>query len=34
MSYVRDNGTAASLVVVGVLAVGFGAYLLLRKTRA
>jgi len=33
-SYVRDNGTAASLVVVGVLAVGFGAYLLLRKTRA
>ena len=34
MSYMRDNGTAASLVVVGVLAVGFGAYLLLRKTRA
>ena len=33
-SYVRDNGTAASLVVVGVLAVGFGAYLLFRKTRA
>ena len=34
MSYLRDNGTAASLVVVGVLAVGFGAYLLLSKTRA
>ena len=34
MSYMRDNGTAASLVVVGVLAVGFGAYLLLGKTRA
>jgi membrane protein YqaA with SNARE-associated domain len=34
MSYMRDNGAAASLAVVGVLAVGFGAYLLLRKTRA
>lgn len=34
MSYVRDNGTTASLVAVGVLAAGFGAYLLWRKTRA
>ena len=34
MSYMRDNGTTASLVAVGVLAVGFGAYLLLRKARA
>ena len=29
-----SNGTAVSLVVVGVLAVGFGAYLLWSKTRA
>jgi membrane protein YqaA with SNARE-associated domain len=34
MSYLRDNGTTASLVSVGVLAAGFGAYLLWRKTRA
>jgi membrane protein YqaA with SNARE-associated domain len=34
MSYVRDNGTTASLVAVGVLAVGFVAYLLLRRARA
>ena len=33
-SYLRDNGTTASLVSVGVLAAGFGAYLLWRKTRA
>jgi membrane protein DedA with SNARE-associated domain len=34
MSYLRDNGTTASIIVVGVLAVGFGLYLLLKKTRA
>ena len=34
MSYMRDNGTTASLVAVGVLAAGFGGYLLWRKTRA
>jgi membrane protein YqaA with SNARE-associated domain len=33
MSYVRDNGTTASLIVVAVLAAGFGLYLLLKKTR-
>jgi membrane protein YqaA with SNARE-associated domain len=34
MSFMRDNGTAASLVAVGVLAAGFGAYRLVRKARA
>jgi membrane protein YqaA with SNARE-associated domain len=34
MSYLRDNGTTASIIVVGVLAAGFGLYLLLKRTRA
>src|SRR5580704_7041173 len=34
MAYVRENGTAVSLAAVGVLALGFGAYLLWSKARA
>src|SRR3954452_24592377 len=34
MAYLRENGTAVSLEAVGVLALGFGAYLLWSKARA
>ena len=34
MAYMRENGTAVSLEAVGVLALGFGAYLLWSKARA
>ena len=34
MAFMRENGTAVSLVVVGVLAAGFAAYLLWSKARA
>jgi membrane protein YqaA with SNARE-associated domain len=34
MTYMRENGTAVSLVVVAVLAIGFVAYLVLTKARA
>jgi hypothetical protein len=33
MAYVRQNGTAVSLAAVGVLALGFGAYMLWNKAR-
>jgi membrane protein YqaA with SNARE-associated domain len=33
MIYMREHGTTVSLVVVGVLAAGFGAYLLLARRR-
>jgi membrane protein YqaA with SNARE-associated domain len=34
MAYMRENGTAVSLEAVGVLALGFGAYLLWSRARA
>ena len=34
MAYMREHGTVVSLAVVGVLAVGFAAYLLWTRTRA
>ena len=34
MAYMREHGTAVSLAAVGVLAVGFAAYLLWTRTRA
>jgi membrane protein YqaA with SNARE-associated domain len=34
MAYMREHGTSASLEAVGVLAVGFGAYLLWSTARA
>jgi hypothetical protein len=34
MAYMRENGTAVSLGAVGVLAVGFAAYLLWSRARA
>jgi len=34
MGYVREHGAAVSLTAVGVLAAGFGAWLLWRKARA
>jgi len=33
MAYMRENGTAVSLEAVGVLALGFGAYLLWSRAR-
>ena len=33
MVYMRENGTVVSLALVGLLAIGFAAYLLWRKTR-
>src|SRR6516225_2038431 len=33
MGYMRENGTTVSLAAVGVLALGFAAFLLLRKRR-
>jgi membrane protein YqaA with SNARE-associated domain len=34
MAYMRENGTVVSLVAVGVVAAGFGAYLYLNKARS
>jgi membrane protein YqaA with SNARE-associated domain len=34
MAYMRENGTSVSLVAVGVVAAGFGAYLYWNKARA
>jgi membrane protein YqaA with SNARE-associated domain len=34
MAYMRENGTVVSLVAVGVVAAGFGAYLYWNKARA
>ena len=34
MTYMKEHGTAVSLAAVGILAAGFGAYLLFTKARA